>query len=75
MLVRNAPECPVRRVKALAGLGGKLPKVMVVGCQPWTLDEGIGLSEPVAAAVNPAVEAVHRVLIDLFSTAQKELQP
>jgi hydrogenase maturation protease len=59
----------------LAGLGGRLPHVVVVGCQPLTLAEGIGLSEPVAAAVMPAVETVHRVLTDMYSTAQKELHP
>ena len=58
----------------LAGMGGHVPRVVVVGCQPLTLAEGIGLSEPVSAAVVPAVETVHRVLADLHSTAQKELQ-
>jgi hydrogenase maturation protease len=59
----------------LAGLGGHVPRVVVVGCEPMTLDEGIGLSEPVSAAVPVAAEAVQRVLVDLYSTAQKELQP
>ena len=58
----------------LAGMGGDLPRVVVVGCQPLTLAEGIGLSEPVSAAVAPAVETVHHVLADLYSTAEKELQ-
>jgi hydrogenase maturation protease len=58
----------------LAGMGGELPRVLVVGCQPLTLAEGIGLSEPVSAAVGPAVETVHRVLIDMYSNAHKELQ-
>ena len=58
----------------LAGLGGNVPKVVIVGCQPLTLDEGIGLSEPVAAAVIPAAETVRRVLTDMYSTAQKEIQ-
>ena len=59
----------------LAGLGGHVPRVLVVGCQPLTLDEGIGLSEPVSAAVGPAVEAVHQVLADIHSIPDKELQP
>ncbi len=58
----------------LAGLGGQVPHVVVVGCQPLTLDEGIGLSDPVSAAVAPAVETIHRVLADISSNAQKELQ-
>jgi hydrogenase maturation protease len=58
----------------LVGMGGNVPRVVVVGCQPLTLDEGIGLSEPVAAAVAPAAEAVVRVLRDIHSNTQKELQ-
>ncbi len=43
----------------LAGLGGRVERVLVVGCQPATLDEGIGLSPAVAAAVDRAVELCH----------------
>jgi hydrogenase maturation protease len=48
----------------VAGLGGKIRRVLVVGCQPADLDEGIGLSDPVAAAVDPAVRMVHDVLTE-----------
>ncbi|MEU3186123.1 hydrogenase maturation protease [Streptomyces sp. NPDC006923] len=49
--------CLVRELHAQAG--GTLPEqVLVVGCQPLTAEEGIGLSEPVAAAVGPAVDLV-----------------
>jgi hydrogenase maturation protease len=58
----------------LAGMGGHVPRVVIVGCQPLTLDEGIGLSEPVSAAVAPAAEAVLRVLSDISSNPHKELQ-
>jgi hydrogenase maturation protease len=58
----------------LAGMGGHVPRVLVVGCQPLTLEEGIGLSDPVTAAIAPAVDTVHRVLTDIYSTAQKEPQ-
>jgi hydrogenase maturation protease len=34
----------------------------VVGCEPADIDEGIGLSPSVAAAVDPAVDAVLRLL-------------
>ena len=36
--------------------------VRVVGCEPEALDEGIGLSAPVAAAMAPAVEVVRRLV-------------
>ena len=47
--------------------GGAVPvqRVMVVGCEPATVEEGIGLSPPVAEAVDRGVEAVLAVLADL----------
>ena len=35
---------------------------LVVGCQPLSMDDGIGLSEPVAAAVPAAAEKVLALL-------------
>ena len=43
-------------LSTLAHLGGSVERVYIVGCQPACLDEGMGLSEPVAAAVDGAVE-------------------
>jgi hydrogenase maturation protease len=46
-------------------IGGSPPgRVLVVGCEPAILDEGIGLSAPVAAAVDEAVRLVLRVVRD-----------
>jgi hydrogenase maturation protease len=56
----------------LAGLGGTVERILVVGCQPATLDEGIGLSPAVDAAVDRAVELCHHVIADLFQPAGKE---
>ncbi len=39
--------------------------MLVVGCEPASLDYGIGLSEPVAAAVDEAV----RVVLELVARA------
>ncbi|WP_300006871.1 hydrogenase maturation protease [Pseudonocardia sp.] len=44
-------------------------RVLVVGCEPACLDEGIGLSPAVAAAVGPAVRAVTE-LIDHVRTPE-----
>jgi hydrogenase maturation protease len=52
-------------------IGGEVPRTVIVGCQPHTLEEGIGLSPPVAAAVDPAVATVRRVVADL-QTHEKE---
>lgn len=40
-------------------------RVLVVGCEPAVLDEGIGLSPAVAAAVDPAATAVTELVIML----------
>ena len=37
----------------LAGLGGETA-VVIVGCQPEAIEEGIGLSAPVTAAIDRA---------------------
>lgn len=55
----------------LAHLGGALERVVVVGCQPASLEEGIGLSPPVAAAVDGAVDLCRQVLADIVEPAGK----
>ena len=45
-------------------LGAKAGRILVVGCQPASLEEGIGLSEPVAAAVDEAVRVVTKLVAD-----------
>ncbi len=55
-------------VMALAPtLGGQVERILVVGVQPLDLDDGIGLSDPVRAAVGPAADLVVR-------TVEKELR-
>jgi hydrogenase maturation protease len=44
-------------------LGGKAGRILVVGCEPASAEYGIGLSEPVAAAVDEAV----RIVLDLVA--------
>ncbi|WP_181011481.1 hydrogenase maturation protease [Streptomyces sp. SM10] len=53
---------PVAVLGNLDALGGTLPLTYVVGCVPADLNEGIGLSGPVAAAVPEAIAAVHALL-------------
>ncbi|NUP34909.1 MAG: hypothetical protein HOU01_24820, partial [Streptomycetaceae bacterium] len=46
-----------------AGTGTEPPaRILVVGCEPESLDEGIGLSPAVAAAVDEAAALVRRLL-------------
>jgi hydrogenase maturation protease len=56
----------------LAGLGGSVDRVVVVGCEPATLDEGIGLSPAVAAAVEPAVELCRGLLTEMTEPLAKD---
>jgi hydrogenase maturation protease len=43
-------------------LGGRLPRVLIVGCEPLSLEEGMGLSDPVGAAVDDAVRMVEELV-------------
>jgi hydrogenase maturation protease len=43
-------------------LGVPPARVVVVGCEAATVDEGMGLSVPLLAAVEPAVALVHQLL-------------
>jgi hydrogenase maturation protease len=56
---------PAAVFATLTALGGTAPRTIVVGCQVENVDEGMGLSEPVAAAVPDAVAAIREVVADL----------
>jgi hydrogenase maturation protease len=53
---------PVAVLASVRQLGGRLPPTYVVGCRPATVEDGIGLSEAVQAAVPHAMAAVRAVL-------------
>jgi hydrogenase maturation protease len=59
----------------LARLGGHVERVYVVGCQPASLEEGIGLSASVAAAVDGAVELCGQLLAEMVPIAGKGTSP
>jgi hydrogenase maturation protease len=46
----------------LGTLGGQVDRVLIVGCEPASVDYGIGLSPQVAAAVDEAVKVVLRLI-------------
>jgi len=54
---------PASVLALLRSLGGGIGRLLVVGCEPADVDDGIGLSEPVAGAVEEACRVV-RDLID-----------
>jgi hydrogenase maturation protease len=56
---------PAAVFACVSALGGTVPYTVVVGCEIASADEGIGLSDAVAAAVPAAVRAVQDVVADL----------
>ena len=46
----------------LRAIGGNPGRVMIVGCEPATVEEGMGLSAPVEAAIDEAVKLVRELI-------------
>lgn len=63
---RMSPDSVLALLGTLcAGTGSTPPRrILVVGCEPADVEEGIGLSAPVEAAVPEAVRLVRRLLDD-----------
>jgi hydrogenase maturation protease len=49
-------------LKMLGSLGGQVAKLLVVACEPQSVDEGLGLSEPVRAALPGAIALVEQII-------------
>jgi hydrogenase maturation protease len=54
-------------------MGGALPRVVVLGCEPADVRERIGLSPPVAAAIEPALSMLRAMLSGEHTTAAAEV--
>ena len=54
------------------GVTRPVERVLVVGCEPASVDEGIGLTEPVAAVVDRAANAVVDLVGDLLEGGRHE---
>jgi hydrogenase maturation protease len=63
---------PVVVLRTLAALGGSVGRTYVVGCQPDSCEEGIGLSPVVAAAVNVATDVCVELAVELVQPVGKE---
>jgi hydrogenase maturation protease len=55
---------PASVLALLRSLGGGVERLYVVGCEPEDVEEGMGLSEPVARAVDEAVRVVRELVIE-----------
>jgi hydrogenase maturation protease len=58
---------PAAVLSVLPSLGGELPPTYIVGCHPASLEEEMGLSQPVRDAVPKAADAVRALLRKLLS--------
>lgn len=58
---------PAAVFSSLRALDGVAPRTVVVGCEVDDIDEGMGLSDAVSAAVPDAVRAVEEVVARLLS--------
>ncbi len=56
---------PAAVFASLRALGGSPPYTVVVGCEAQSVEEGIGLTEPVANAVPRAARAVEEIVAAL----------
>ncbi len=63
---------PAAVFASLRALGGTPPYTVVVGCEAGSVEEGIGLTEPVAKAVPRAVRAVEEIVAALHASAVRE---
>ena len=61
---------PAAVFATLAALGGTLPYTIVIGCEVDSVDERMGLSPAVAAAVPDAVTAIEDVVARLLDDAR-----
>jgi len=60
---------PAAVFASLRALGGSPPYTVVVGCEAGSVEEGIGLTEPVAKAVPRAARAVEEIVAALQTPA------
>jgi hydrogenase maturation protease len=59
---------PAAVFASLRALGGNPPYTVVVGCEAGSVEEGIGLTEPVAKAVPRAARAVEEIVAALSTS-------
>ena len=63
---------PAAVFASLRALGGSPPYTVVVGCEAASVEEGIGLTEPVARAVPRAARAVQEIVTALQTSARED---
>lgn len=70
MMVETHGMNPMKVLAMVKSMGGEFKRILLVGCEPATLgpEEGqMGLSEPVAAAVEEAIKVVEALVAKVLS--------
>ena len=57
----------------LKALGGNVGRALVVGCEPESIEDGLGLSATVEAAVEPAVRRLVDIIHRVHNSQEMEL--
>ena len=63
---------PQNVLDLLTDLGGKLDRLLIVGCEPYSLDENMGLSAGLEAVVDEAVRVMQELIEEETAYAGKE---
>ena len=66
---------PMRVLAMVRAMGGTFRRILLVGCEPATLgpEEGrLGLSEPVAAAIDGAVDLVESLIREILGESRQQ---
>jgi hydrogenase maturation protease len=65
---------PLRVLSIVKSMGGPLTRILIVGCEPTPLDDDsegeMGLSEPVQAAVNNAIEMIESLVTSTLANSE-----
>jgi hydrogenase maturation protease len=56
----------------VSAMGGQLPRVLIVGCEPAELGETMGLSGAVQRSIEPAVQLIREILGRELETSTSE---
>lgn len=64
---------PVAVLALLRQIGGSVARIVIVGCEPATIEDGIGLSAPVEAAIDGAAALVLELIAEMLVAPPAEL--
>jgi hydrogenase maturation protease len=66
---------PASVLALLRSLGGRVDRLLIVGCEPADVEDGMGLSEPVAGAIEEACRVVRDLIDQLIAPGDTPVPP